>query len=219
MAAGRVPLGEIALVTTRLAVGSALLAGEGLVRVIVEAAATGAAGAGAGPGEEAAEPTTAEGGRWGPLLLGVGFATERRMIDGARAVHRMARGGGERASPLLDRLADLPVVAPLRRRVEAEVDALVARGRAEDAASRELVRSVLRAVGELSVDGVVANPEVRDLLLTRTRGAAEEVADGVRARTLGADAGLERVVRSLLRRRPRESLPEPPLDLDTTERT
>lgn len=55
------------------------------------------------------------------------------------------------------------------------------------------------------------NPEaVQDLIQGQSLGLAEEVMDQVRERTVTADSLLETMVRAILRRTPRENIPEPP---------
>jgi hypothetical protein len=53
---------------------------------------------------------------------------------------------------------------------------------------------------QLVIDHVVASPELRAALTQQTAGLAEDVAAGVRSRTVRADDAAERVARALLRR-------------------
>jgi hypothetical protein len=55
----------------------------------------------------------------------------------------------------------------------------------------------------LILDHVTRSPELRAALAQQTAGLAGDMAEGVRSRTVVADAAAERFARSLLRRRPR----------------
>jgi hypothetical protein len=55
----------------------------------------------------------------------------------------------------------------------------------------------------LVLDHVTRSPELRAALAQQTAGLAGDMAEGVRSRTVVADAAAERFARSLLRRRPR----------------
>jgi hypothetical protein len=57
----------------------------------------------------------------------------------------------------------------------------------------------------LVLDHVTRSPELRAALAQQTAGLAGDMAEGVRSRTVVADAAAERFARSLLRRRPRTS--------------
>jgi len=59
------------------------------------------------------------------------------------------------------------------------------------------------------IDHLAENPEIRELVAQQSMGMAEDIVDGVRARTVSADTLIERVVRGLLNRPPREQLPAP----------
>jgi hypothetical protein len=72
---------------------------------------------------------------------------------------------------------------------------------ADSATEQMLASDELRRV----VAHVAASEEVRGALESQTAGLATEVAEGVRDRTATVDDSLERTVRRLLRRRPRDA--------------
>jgi hypothetical protein len=72
---------------------------------------------------------------------------------------------------------------------------------ADDLTARILDSAQLQHV----IDHVVASPELRAALTQQTAGLAEDVAAGVRSRTVRADDAAERFARALLRRPRRQS--------------
>lgn len=76
----------------------------------------------------------------------------------------------------------------------------------------DLVDMLIQERGDRYLDYLrEENPEaVQELIQGQSLGLAEEVMDQVRERTVTADSLLETMVRGILRRAPRESLPEPP---------
>ena len=105
--------------------------------------------------------------------------------------------------------------ARLFERTDAEVDALVERALQSPALERAIVQVLESELADDVVDRVIASEELRRLVahiaeseevraaLTRqSMGLVDEVAGSARTRTVRADALAERVVRSILRRRP-----------------
>jgi uncharacterized RDD family membrane protein YckC len=159
----------------------------------------------------------------GPLVGSPVVERARRPFDflverGAEELDRLARSGRveeDRSLDVLRRMAALPVDEILEqlkndpateRLVRRQAEALLA-GMAEDPQLGEVVRRQ----GDRYVDHLHEHPEsVQDLVRGQSLSLAEEVANAVRERTTAFDALLERVVRAVLLRRPREALPQPP---------
>jgi GNAT superfamily N-acetyltransferase len=75
----------------------------------------------------------------------------------------------------------------------------------------EQVESLIREQGDGYIDHLNKNPEsVQVLLAGQSTGLATELVEEVRERTVSADNVFEMIARSILRRTPREELPEPP---------
>jgi len=75
----------------------------------------------------------------------------------------------------------------------------------------EQVEPLIRSQGDGYINYLNKNPEnVQDLLAGQSTGLATELVEEVRERTVSADNVFEMIARSILRRTPREELPEPP---------
>ena len=75
----------------------------------------------------------------------------------------------------------------------------------------EQVEALIRSQGDGYINYLNENPEsVQDLLTGQSTGLATELMEEVRERTVSADNVFEMIARSILRRTPREELPEPP---------
>jgi hypothetical protein len=154
------------------------------------------------------------------VLVGFAIDTQSRLSRTARAILR--RGGqvtggvGHTLNPVLSSRALSPVRGPFESLVErgqAQVDHWRELGRAEEALSRALAQDTAEQLVDTTVDTVASDPRVRDIaqdiIAQQGMGMAEEAVEEVRERTVSSDLLLERPVRSILRRRPRESLPAP----------
>jgi len=201
---------------------AATLARQALIGLLFEA--YGAASRGA----STAGRVAATAGRfWGSVLEPVArsrtLAPMRLPYDllveiGSRELHRWARIGRaeeERSREVAGRIARIPVddiVAYLRDNPEMEE---LVRRQAEslidDLADDPRLAEVIREQGDRYIEHLQENSEaIRALVQSQSAGLASEVADSVRERTVTADTLLERFVRSVLRRRPRETLDGPP---------
>jgi hypothetical protein len=140
---------------------------------------------------------------------------------GSRELRRWARIGAAeeaRSREVAGRITRIPVddvVAYLRD--NPEMEALVRRQ--AESLLRELaddprLAEVIREQGDRYVEHLEEHPEaIHALVQTQSAGLATQVADSVRERTVTADALLERFVRAVLRRRPREELAGPPPEI------
>jgi hypothetical protein len=135
-----------------------------------------------------------------PRQVALGFAldTQSRLSRTARAICRAlspARGPFE----------------SLVERGQAQVKHWRDLGRAEEARSRALVQDATEQLIDTSVDTVSSDPRtqkiVQEIIQQQSLGMADEAIEEVRERTVSGDMLLERPVRSILRRRQRESVP------------
>ncbi len=119
-------------------------------------------------------------------------------------------------NPVLSSRALSPVRGPFESLVErgqAQVDYWRELGRAEEARSRALAQDAAEQLIDTSVDTVSSDPRVQkivqEIIQQQSMGMVDEAVEEVRERTITGDMLLERPVRLILRRRPRESLPPP----------
>jgi hypothetical protein len=155
-----------------------------------------------------------------PRQVALGFAldTQSRLSRTARAILRrgdqVTGGVGHALSPVLSSRALSPARGPFESLVErgqAQVKHWRDLGRAEEARSRALVQDATEQLIDTSVDTVSSDPRtqkiVQEIIQQQSLGMADEAIEEVRERTVSGDMLLERPVRSILRRRQRESVP------------
>jgi hypothetical protein len=203
----------------------ATLARHALIGLLFEAHGTASRGASA-----AGRLAAATGRFWGsvldPVLRSrvfdpVRLPSEYLLERGARELERWARVGRveeQRSREVARRIVMTPVediVAYLRTDPElARLVSSQAQTLLDELADDPSLTSVIRSQGDRYVDHLQENPEaVQELVRGQSAGLAEEVANSVRQRTVSADILLERFVRTLLRRRPRRDLPDPPREV------
>ena len=152
------------------------------------------------------------------LLKPVRLPSEYLLERGAQELERWARIGRaeeQRSREVTRRLMMIPVediVAYLK--TNPELEQLVqaqAQSLLDELADDPRLSSVIRKQGDLYVDHLQDHPQaVQELVRGQSVGMAEELANSVRQRTVSADDLLERFVRTVLGRRPRKDLPDPP---------
>jgi hypothetical protein len=147
------------------------------------------------------------------------FLLERGSQELERWAH-IGRAEERRSRELARRLTMIPVddiVSYLRD--HPEMEELVRRQAQSllvELAEDKKLATVIREQGDRYVDHLHDNPEaIQDLIQSQSVGLASDVADAVRQRTVTADTLLELFVRTVLRRAPREELPEPSPDVRT----
>jgi hypothetical protein len=214
----------------RLSLGTALLAVEalstGLQQVELESAQT-------APEERPIESVLIPAEEWDTalrhdlkspprqVLLGFALDTQSRLSRTARGILRQGDrvvGTVDRAlNPVLSSRALSPVRGPFERLVErgqAQVNHWRQLGRAEEARSRALAQGAAEQLIDTTADTVSSDPRtqkiVQVIIQQQSLGMVDEAIEEVRERTVTGDMLLERPVRSILRRRPRESLPASP---------
>lgn len=142
-----------------------------------------------------------------------------------RAVHQLIRG---QIGLILPALADDPAVQEL---IHAQLAQILPQLK-DEPLIQELIRSqaeqylqflqehpdtvqaLIRSQGDAYIDYLNQHPAaVQTLVSGQSLGIAEQVMDEVRERTVTADSVAEMLVRSLLRKKPRYELEEPPPDV------
>lgn len=151
------------------------------------------------------------------VLLGLMFETQSRMRTRRRRAFKRAGQVTEALlSPALKRMENSRALGPARSRFEELVsrgekvaERWAQRGRFEETYSRRLVRTAANEGFSYSMDQLGQAPQLQDLVRKQSAGLTQDVIDEVRVRTVTGDQVAEKVVRSLLRRAPRETLPAP----------
>jgi uncharacterized RDD family membrane protein YckC len=154
-----------------------------------------------------------EDGRGRQALVGMVFDTsERAARRGGAALGRARRATRVITGPAARWAGRSKLLAPARRRYEAlvergeaQVERWVERGRAEEARSRAMLETALIQTVDTSMDHVVENPKVQELVEEQSTSLAEEVAEELRERAVSLDMLVERLVGRILRRPPRRT--------------
>lgn len=208
-ATGRVAIGTL----SRLLVGSALL-GWDVMMTALQAEDADLAGEESTQSEEPADvsPTGAPDGeadaRARQALIGLVFDTgERAVRSGGSAVGVAARTTRALTGPAARWAGRSRLLAPARRRYESlvergesELERWVERGRAEEARSRALLQTALIQTVDTSMDYVIDNPKVQELVAEQSTSVAQEVVEELRERAVSMDLLVERLVGWVLRR-------------------
>lgn len=223
---------------TRLGVGLALLAGDGLGQLVKRFGTP-------EPGSPREVPS-ASSGAMAPdplrtpietlaalrtIAVGVVFETQRVTLA---VVDRLASG----VAPITELVRSTPPVATVSHSLEARLAGVYSRGALEEARSRTYAAHALLGVTEtgtdfivehLDVDGIRKRLDINDivqslaldeLILQSTGGMAGEAIDAVRAQAVGFDSIVDRITTKWLRRpvRPGPGVVEPDVDGGDTER-
>jgi len=154
------------------------------------------------------------------VLLGFALDSQSRLSRTASAILRQGDrvvGTVDRVlNPVLSSRALSPVRGPFESLVErgqAQVNHWRELGRAEEARSRVLTRDATEQLIDASVNTVSSDPRAQEMVQVIIQqqglGMLDEAVEEVRERTITGDMLLERPVRAILRRRPRESLSPP----------
>ncbi|MBN2146262.1 MAG: hypothetical protein JW726_02695 [Anaerolineales bacterium] len=153
-------------------------------------------------------------------LIGLFFEVQDGLQKGIEVFDQTSRAVSHLGEPWLRPLQHSRLLRPLRRQVdrlaergEAELMHWVERGRQETEHGRRLVNTAISSTVDRSIETLTTNPEVQELVQKQSTGLANEMLEEVRERTVSADNFLEGIARRILRRKPREELPEPPFEV------
>jgi hypothetical protein len=158
------------------------------------------------------------------LLIGLVFTSQRQVRSGTKSVGTWLLGAADTTVSLTRPITNSWIFAPARRvtgvvtsRLEDRLANLVSVGRSEEFVGRLTAETALQESVEWAMDYIAHNPEIRDLVQQQALGFTEEIAVGVRARSISADNVLDGLLRRLLRRPPRSELPGPPAEVEQLE--
>ena len=153
-------------------------------------------------------------------LAGLVFETQERIERGAGWLARMGGRFNRVISPLVGSFGASRFIKPVNRRFDqlvargqVEVDRWVQTGRTELGHSRQLVKIATTETVDASLGYLSQSEDVMELIQEQSTGLAAEVIEEMRERTVSGDNLLESIVRSFFRRKPREQLPPPPLEV------
>lgn len=166
--------------------------------------------------------TTGDAARY--MLVGMALSTadglRRQAIKAVQASDVFWRMTGSAAQPLVDNRLTGIVARPIDRafdrlvtRGQKRVSDWVELGRAQEPGARQLARKSYLGVVDEFISHLAENEELADLVQEQSVGLASEAVDEFRTRTVSADAIAENFVRRILRRPPRQELPQPPEDV------
>ncbi len=209
-------------ILTRLATGSALLAVDFLVKALPEEELDAIQSPPDRPQTEAAPIPAAEwettlrrepGNSARYALIGLISASQSHLHRGGMILQRVENVAEGVINFAFKPVRTSRVFAPVRdgyqklvEQGEAEVTRWVELGRAEEAHSRALAQTTLNRLVENSVDELEDDPRVRVYVQDLVQGQGAGLIEEIRERIVTGDILLDRLVRSLLRRPPQETL-------------
>lgn len=220
---GLVDVNEVLALLTSLLVGSAIEGSNELLGRLREyeaelgamASGSSAENPGEGDTERVSDPETSfDTLRY--MLVGLLFDAQRSVGHGlglaARATDSYLTMAVKASRPLTHNALTRPFqrrIDRLAARGQTQVARWIEDGRATEPRSRALARMTYNEIVNDFINHLAENPEVQALVTKQSLGLASEVRDEVRERTVTADNVVESLVRRILRREPRASLPEP----------
>jgi hypothetical protein len=170
------------------------------------------------------EPADALSDQTRYAALGLLFYSQKYAKSASQKMARAERAAWTLLTPLHKPLRNWRVFGPARRRYaemvtrgEAEIDRWVTLGRDEAQRSRRLAEEAIDSSIDESIDFVATSPQVRSALQETSTGLANEVAGGMRSRSVSYDTLLENLARRLIRRPPRQVPAEPPFTAEMLE--
>lgn len=151
-------------------------------------------------------------------LVGMLFETQSRFIERTATAVRNADRSSKRALTPVSRWTSRSRLAKaaqerfdgLVTRGETVTRRWIERGRIEDDYSRRLVRTAAQDSFSDSMEQLGQAPALQSLVRKQSAGLTQDALDEVRVRTVSGDLVLEGFMRSILRRKPRRTLPAPP---------
>ncbi len=154
-------------------------------------------------------------------LVGLLFDAQTRLGRGISLAAQLTDSTIDTAEKVTSPFRNFFLFRPVTKRLENRFDQLIARGQENLAHWIDIGREVepeSRALATLTYGEIVdefismlaENEEIRTLIAQQSASMAAGVRDEVRERTVTVDNVVEDLARRVLRREPRESLPEPP---------
>ena len=214
---------------TALLVGGAIEGADQLVTRLrkyeqeLELLAAAEAAQRAAQGQQRPDPSTAEDelDRLRYTIVGFVFEAQNRLGRGIYSAARVTDSSLETANNLTRPFRNFFLFRPITSRIEERIENLVeygresldrwaASGRELEPRSRDLATRTYEEIVDEFINMLAENEEIKELVATQSIGLVQEVRDNVRGRTVTGDSVVEDLVRRVLRRSPREDLPEPP---------
>lgn len=154
-------------------------------------------------------------------LIGLLFETPEALSNRLARVGQASGAAAGLVGKVSAPIVNSRLVRPLKRRFdnlvrqsESNIERWAERGRVEEQVSRAIAEQAIAELFDEVMAEVITQlaqkPEVRELLQQQSVGLAGEVIGEVRQRSASADALLERVARTILRRSPHEAVVELP---------
>lgn len=154
------------------------------------------------------------------MALSAGEGVRQQVIRLAQTSDMFWRITGSAAQPLVNNRLTGIVMGPVDRafdrlvtRGQKRVNAWVELGRTQEPGARRIARKSFTEVVDEFIGLLAENDELADLVQKKSIGLASEAVDEFRSRSVSADAMAESIVRRILRRPPRQELPQPPEDV------
>jgi hypothetical protein len=160
-----------------------------------------------------AETIESEADRLRYALVGFIFDAQlqmRRRMAGLQAQ-------SESLTKALKPITDSWWLRPIKKQYDAlqtQIDEWAEIGRHEEALSRAIASEGMSEIIDEFLQYLSENPEVKEMVQQQSADLASDVIGSVREASVSADAVLERVVRSIFLRRPREELSRSPYGKD-----
>lgn len=145
------------------------------------------------------------------ILIGLIFESEEFIRSRTGWLGNLALNAASKADqlarPVTGSWLMAPFVRPLRslsRQAQTDLERLLHRGRMEETVSRIMTKELADEAVERVLEYLSDKPELRQLIQEQGTSLAGEIVDTARGRAVNADAKVERVMRSLLDRGPRQ---------------
>jgi len=150
-------------------------------------------------------------------LIGLALGVQDTIQSGLRAVDKTTRSISNVTTQIASPITHSRLAEPFRQRYnelvwrgQREVNRWVEAGLTEDTRSRLIAQNALENSFDRGIDYLTTNEEIKELIETQSVSLAGEIVEEVRERAVSADNLLEGIVRMILRKPPRDSLPPPP---------
>ena len=156
------------------------------------------------------------------LAIGLTRRGQARLVQGVRRGFDLSLGTASWAFGLVNRATDNWLMRPVRKPVESRLRLLdresvrvIREGKVEEQKSRLLAQEAVFEIIDDVIEFVAENPEaaawIQDILAGQTAGLTTSLRDNARQFTVSSDGRAEDLVRRMLRRPARRTLPESPL--------
>lgn len=150
-------------------------------------------------------------------LVGLIFNAQDRFTTGMDRAGRLARKVHRYTSEFSRPITNSRLFSPLAsgwdslvRRGESQVSSWIDRGRLEEGKGVSIARQAVQGTTDEVIDVLAVHPGVKELVEKQSSGFATEIVEEIRERTVSLDTLIERVIRKVLRKKPRtQFLPAP----------